>query len=407
MLINIFIIGTFLFSCGGGSNNVGDSNNGSTVSINPTYKEVELGEQVMFTATVNGGSGNITWLIQGNDPDKGNVNQNGVYTAPDVPGTYTIVATSTQDPNEKATATVKVKVGTKWLTYINYFRRITKDNTGNSLSSVNEDPNLSDGAKKHAKYLVKNDTSHPTIDPGGNPHDEDPNNQWYTQEGQKAAQNGNVVKSETYYPDANDGNQTGIESWMTGPFHALWIIDPALENVGYGNYSENDGTGWQWAAVLDVIQGRSSVPTSTIYPLVYPVMFPGNDTTIRLYKYDGLENPDPLASCPFNATPQNPSGLPIIIQLGNDPSKTYTPSITAVSLKKGNTDIEHCWFDETSYTNPDSSAQDKVRGILNSHDAVIIIPKNPLEAGATYTVSVTADGIPYQWSFTVSDFAGN
>lgn len=372
---------------------------GITVTISPSSATLELEGQQTFSATVSGAKTDtgVDWSIQ-EGSEGGSLDSSGNYTAPVIPGTYHVVAASKEDPTRKATVTITVTVGSKWLKYINYFRSLTKYADGTSLGSVTEDSRLSDGAYNHAIYLVKNDTSHPTIDPTGNVHDEDPSKPFYTPEGQAAAQNGDVTKSES--PNAT--NQDAIDSWMTGPFHALWILDPALQTVGYGRYSEADGVGWQMAAVLDVIQGRGNPPAGVQYPLMYP----GKDTTtIRLLSYPGQESPDPLAhtSCSGFTTP---TGLPIIIQLGADPTASNTPSVTNVSVKKGGTDLTICWFDESSYTNSNSSLQDKARSVMNVHDAVIIIPKNPLEAGATYTVSVTADGSTYTWSFTTSSLAG-
>ena len=63
--------------------------------------------------------------------------------------------------------------------------------------------------------------------------------------------------------------------------------------------------------------------------------------------------------------------------------------------------LEHCVFDETSYTNPDHNAQYLGRGILGSRDAIVLIPRAPLTPGAQYTVSITVDGTPHSWSFWV------
>ena len=69
------------------------------------------------------------------------------------------------------------------------------------------------------------------------------------------------------------------------------------------------------------------------------------------------------------------------------------------------TSLEHCLFDETSYTNPSGSTQTTGRNILNGRDAIVLIPKQPLTPGATYTVSITANGQTHAWSFTVSNTA--
>ena len=78
------------------------------------------------------------------------------------------------------------------------------------------------------------------------------------------------------------------------------------------------------------------------------------------------------------------------------------PNVTNYSIHQGITNLAVCEFDETNYTNPDNSMQNLGRSVLNMRDAIILMPRNPLEAGLTYSVSITTDGITYTWSFTVS-----
>lgn len=148
------------------------------------------------------------------------------------------------------------------------------------------------------------------------------------------------------------------------------------------------------AAALNVLTGLDySAPPST----GYPVMWPGGGTTTPLKAYGGNESPDPLTSCPGYASP---AGLPIILQIGNG---NVTPSVGDHSFTDGSAALDHCVFDETSYTNPDSGTQALGRSVLNSRDAIVLIPRSPLTTGLPYTVSVTANGQTYSWSFTVSD----
>jgi hypothetical protein len=217
-------------------------------------------------------------------------------------------------------------------------------------------------------------------------HDEDPNNQWYTPEGDTAAGNSNVmVSSSTSSPD-----EFAIDLWMSGPFHGVSMIDPQLETVGFGSYREAIGT-WQMGAALDVLRGRTSTepPAGT-----YPVMWPGDGQSTTILSFGGTEWPDPLTSCSgFTA----PTGPPIYLQIG---SGGLTPNVTATSFQQGGSNLSHCAFDETNYSNPDSYEQSLGRQILNSRDAIILIPEQPLIAGQTYTASITANGSTYTWNFT-------
>ena len=113
--------------------------------------------------------------------------------------------------------------------------------------------------------------------------------------------------------------------------------------------------------------------------------------------YGGGEAPDPLSSCPGYAAP---TGLPIILQLGTG---SITPAVSASSLTQDGTPLAHCAYTEATYTNPLASEQSTGRAVLGSRDAVVLIPRSPLPAGATYAVSLTVNGTRHAWSFTVSE----
>ncbi|HZY45617.1 MAG TPA: CAP domain-containing protein [Anaerolineae bacterium] len=264
---------------------------------------------------------------------------------------------------------------TNWLDYVNYYRALA------NLPSVTENPIWSDGDWKHGRYMVKNDFIG---------HDEDPANPWYTPEGRTAAQNGNTMVSSS----ATVTDSYAIDFWMRAPFHAVGILDPALGQIGFGSYREADG-GWQMGATLDVIRGLGAIPPAVAFPIEYP----GDGATIGLRSYTGGEWPDPLSSCAGYTTP---SGLPIILQIGPG---NLMPSVTTHSFKQSTTSLEHCIFDETNYVNPDSTTQGVGRSVLNARDAIVLIPRSPLTAGATYTVSIATNGQTYTWAFTVASTA--
>lgn len=261
-----------------------------------------------------------------------------------------------------------------WLPYVNYYRALAE------LPPVTENPTWSDGCWEHARYMVKNDYIG---------HSEDTDNPWYTPEGLAAAQSSNAMVS--YSVSTSD--EYAIDLWMRGPFHAVGIIDPALLQTGYGSYREADG-GYQMGAALDVIRGLGSIPSS----IEFPIQWPADGMTVLISLHWG-EHPDPLTSCPGYSAP---SGLPIILQIGFG---DLTPSVTAHSFMQGSTLLDHCVFDETSYTNPDSSDQDLGRSILNARDVIVLIPREPLAPGSRYTVSITVNGQTHTWSFTVSSAA--
>jgi len=260
--------------------------------------------------------------------------------------------------------------GGSWLEYVNYYRDTA------CLPHVTEDPAMSDGDQKHARYIVKNDILQ---------HDEDPANPWYTPEGRTAAQQSNLAASSS----ASASDIWAFDTWMQAPFHAVGLLDPKLVRLGYGSYREADGS-FQTGAAVNVIAGRDYQA-----PAAYPIYWPAEGMTIPIRLHWG-ESPSPLTACPGY---QSPSGLPLIVQFG---AGNVTPVVSASSFSNQGSQLEHCVFTEETYTHPDSSQQSLGRSILNSRDAVVLIPRQALTAGQTYTASLTVNGQSYTWSFTVS-----
>lgn len=271
-------------------------------------------------------------------------------------------------PTPAPTPTPTPPTSDNWLDRVNYFRSLA------NLPPVTNNPAWTQGEIEHSRYVAKNDQL---------THYQDRNNPWYTPAGSEAGQNGNVFAwSTTQVRDIDF-----IDGWMTAPFHGLGIINPKLTQVAYGSYREAGGS-IEAGATLDVIRGINSNSSPQ-----YPVMWPANGKTVPLRQFDS-EYPDPLTSFPGYTAP---AGLPIYLQLG---SGNVTPRVTSHSLTQGNIPIEHGVFDETTYSNSDPSAQQLARSILDSRDAIVMIPRNPLIPG-NYTASITSSGQTYTWSFNV------
>jgi hypothetical protein len=91
-----------------------------TISISPANADIITGQAQDFSATVTGdGNTDVTWSVEegssggkvvnrGAQAQGGTVAVTGVYVAPDMPGTYHVVATSKADPSKSATAEVLV-----------------------------------------------------------------------------------------------------------------------------------------------------------------------------------------------------------------------------------------------------------------------------------------------------------
>ncbi|MCA9936223.1 MAG: CAP domain-containing protein [Ardenticatenaceae bacterium] len=274
-------------------------------------------------------------------------------------------------PTSTPTPTPTPLPGPDWLAYVNEFRLLA------GLPVLTENDSWSYGGVLHSRYMVKEDEI---------THYENTASAWYTQEGYDAGRNGNVAVSST----TTASDEFAIDLWMTGPFHAVGILDPQLAQTGFGSYREAIGT-WKMGATLDVLRGLGSLPPGITFPIYYPQ----DGGQAWLISYGGSESPDPLTSCPGYSAP---SGPPIILQLG---SGSVTPNVTSSSFSQGSTPLEHCIFDETNYVNPNSTYQSLGRSVLGGRDAVVIMPRSPLTVGQTYTASITANGTQYTWSFSV------
>jgi chitinase len=83
------------------------------VAITPANVTLSVGDKATFTAAVQGSANQtVTWTVQeGANGGGGIVTAAGVYTAPALPGTYHVVATSQADPSRTGVATVIVQAG--------------------------------------------------------------------------------------------------------------------------------------------------------------------------------------------------------------------------------------------------------------------------------------------------------
>jgi hypothetical protein len=79
-----------------------------TVAVTPAIVALNVGETAQFTATVTGTTyGDVSWSVS-EAAGGGSITPGGLYTAPGVPGTFHVVASSLADPSKTATATVTV-----------------------------------------------------------------------------------------------------------------------------------------------------------------------------------------------------------------------------------------------------------------------------------------------------------
>lgn len=256
-----------------------------------------------------------------------------------------------------------------WLGRVNFYRATA------GLGPVEEDPGLSGAVSEHARYMVRHDEIK---------HTQNRKRALATPAGAAAAAASVLAGSGR----SNEPDVWAVDVWMQGPFHALGLLDPSLERVGFGIHRDRDGK-IRTAAGLDVMRGRNTMQPRSGFPILWPAH--GASVPIGT---STIETPNPLAGCGYS----NPAGLPVIVQLGHG---TVTPRVTGSWLFDGKRKLDHCVFDETNYRNRNRDDQDQGRGVLDAHDAIVLIPRAPLRSGRSYRVVIDANDGRIDWTFRV------
>jgi uncharacterized protein YkwD len=266
-----------------------------------------------------------------------------------------------------------------WLERVNHWRERA------GLPAVSNDPKLDEAAKAHARYLVKHvlEGKENELDSGG-AHTEDPSDSWYTPAGLTVAQNSDVD------PPCRNCMLVSASEHVDGlvavPFHRVRILDPAVTKIGFGSYTE---------AALRAAVLYMPVPPDAGNTFSSPIEFPPDGSKVGLAAYQSGEWPDPLTSCPGYTAP---TGLPITLELG----RWLVADVSDYSFKVNDQALPSCIFTAATYNNPDDGTQTLARDVLKGWGTVVMIPRQLLTSGQTYTVSITANGNTYSWSFSVS-----
>jgi hypothetical protein len=289
---------------------------------------------------------------------------------------------------------------------VNYYRAMVK------LPPIGEDPALSKGDRAHAIYVVRNyrdRIAHRGL--GAEMHTEDPGSPNFTPEGLEAAKASDMdvwfmperPADAIDRPGLSDPDEWSVErtpgspawsidGWMAIPFHRMPILNPLLTSAGFGIYCESGAC----AAGLNLLNGsQRKLPAGAVES--GPIEFPPDGATVAIRSF-GNEWPDPRTNCPGY---EPPSGLAITLQLGAwMDSHLGEYSIARENADGSHTAVEACGFDSTSYSNPDGYSQELGRNVLKSYGTAVLIPRAPLDKGAKYAVSMSANGKRYDWTFS-------
>ncbi len=281
-----------------------------------------------------------------------------------------------------------------WLGELNLLRAI------GGLLPVTEEAQWSSADVAHSRWMVYNDfIMHGEITPPGFQPAFTASNPWYTPAGDLAGRNSNLILSTAPYTDVE-----AVRSWMTVPFHGVALIDPKLTRVGFGTfYDADDDTAsqgdhpviYRYGAALDV---GSDLLAPVPRPVVaHPVVWPASGSVVHLTSYGGNESPDPLTHDGCNSF-SGSVGLPLYVLFGAGvPGPSSAPELRTSSGHP----VDICWFDGNTYNNPLPDHQQLGRDVLSSRNAVVAMPRHPLQVGEEYTFTAVRGGISATSTFTV------
>lgn len=259
-----------------------------------------------------------------------------------------------------------------WLETLNWYR------AASGLPTVTENTSWNAGIAAHLRYLKLTPPSYRTGE-YANAHTENPRSPYYTPEGDAAGRSSNL----TFYSDSERG---AVDDWMAAPFHAIGLLRPHLQSVGFARDPSTSYAG------LDVLRGLTgSSPRST------PVVFPGPDSATHLTAFGG-ESPNPLETCGYPS-----AGLPLIALLPEVPS----PGTTAELVDDKNVSHEVCVVTEHNYVSSDPVYGSTGRAILQGDHAVLVIPRRPLASGRYSARLRQPSRSDVAWWFYVTGLAGS
>ncbi len=258
-----------------------------------------------------------------------------------------------------------------WLQTLNYMRSVA------NLHSVSENTTFRTGLQNHVTYLRDTPDSCYT-EQYASRHRENPGCPLYTPSGDTSGQRSNLAFGTQSERDA-------IELWMTGPFHAIGMLRPHLQQVAFAREPTRGIAGLDITSDLIVNNRQAPSPPQQI-------LFPGADSVVHLQAFR-TENPNPLETCGYAG-----SGLPIIAMLDTTPS----PATTATLTNGYGGAVEACVVTEHNYVTSDPVYGAAGKSILRGARGVLVIPKAPLHSDR-YTVTIRQPGDDdVQWSFLTS-----
>ncbi len=254
---------------------------------------------------------------------------------------------------------------------------------GSGLAPVADDRAGNQGIANHLAYMANTPTSLRTGQ-YANAHTENPASPWYTTSGDQAARSSNI--------GGGTSPRNAIDGWMRAPFHAIGVLRPHLESISFGISASG-------SAMLNVISGLGGSPS----PLP-TVLFPGNGSNTYLNQFTG-ELPDPREGC-GGGNGRQFSGLPLIALLPTEPVAGITAELTRPDGSTQIAGADLCVQTGATFNSSDPIYGSTGKAILQGDNAVLVIPRTPLNLGR-HGVVLRQPGRPnVSWSFNVVSPSG-
>lgn len=248
------------------------------------------------------------------------------------------------------------------------FDRVNELRKVAGLEAVELDPDLSEGCRKHAAYLIANRGSPETA--GLKAHEEKAELKGSTAEGAKA---GKASVIHFVAPSA------AVDGWIASFYHRVPMLQPGLKKVGIG-YATGGG---EVVVLVDVVSGVDFA-VKWEGPVVYPA-----DGQKGVPTAMGPEIPDPK---PKGAV--GPGGFPVTASYPLGATVTRA-NLTLTTKGAGGKPVTIPGYLST----PEKPATD-----FTQWNSVCLIPQAPLSGGTTYTAELTAEvegkAVKKSWQFT-------
>jgi hypothetical protein len=262
-----------------------------------------------------------------------------------------------------------------WLTQINGWRRAT------GLKPVTNERAWDRGIEHHLVYLEKTSARYMT-GKYASAHTENPASPYYTAAGAREAASSDLDEG-----GACTSSQA-LDIWLAAPFHAIGMLRAQLKEVALAVDPKRCYAG------LDVIRGLDPLrPAAT-----KPIIFPGPGTTTHLLQFGG-ETPDPTQTCGWQG---QQVGLPLIVLLPRPPARSITASLQGPAGLESTGNHNLCVVDEYTFRTTDHVYGPSGAKILKVDNAVILIPRQPLESGSYSAQLKQPRRATISWSFSAA-----